>query len=114
MDAKCDCNHCGGHIVFDEASFEISGDIGDMVFGQMVSCPHCSKETMLSKTKHPLGFKDKPAGPPVAVAAKNEPPKIALPAVPASSSAKMPYPYLTVIVLMLAGGGLLFNGCISA
>ena len=36
-EAKCDCQHCGGHIAFPSEAA-----------GQAVECPHCKNETVLS------------------------------------------------------------------
>jgi hypothetical protein len=36
-EAKCDCQHCGGHIAFPSEAA-----------GQTVECPHCKCETLLS------------------------------------------------------------------
>ncbi|HSY20106.1 MAG TPA: DUF4429 domain-containing protein [Candidatus Acidoferrales bacterium] len=36
-EAKCDCQHCGGHIAFPSEAA-----------GQTVECPHCKNETLLS------------------------------------------------------------------
>jgi hypothetical protein len=35
-DAKCNCQHCGGHIAFPSEAA-----------GQMIECPHCNLETLL-------------------------------------------------------------------
>jgi hypothetical protein len=42
MDAKCDCQHCGGHISFPEEAA-----------GQMVECPLCKVETLLFISPEP-------------------------------------------------------------
>jgi hypothetical protein len=41
-EAKCDCQHCGGHIAFPSEAA-----------GQNVACPHCGKETAVGNPPQP-------------------------------------------------------------
>ena len=41
-EAKCDCQHCGGHIAFPSEAA-----------GQTVICPHCGKETAMDNPPQP-------------------------------------------------------------
>ena len=49
MTATCKCQNCNGEFEFDTSDFQESNRIGDMVFGQIVQCPHCNQETSVYK-----------------------------------------------------------------
>jgi Tumour necrosis factor receptor stn_TNFRSF12A_TNFR domain len=53
MISKCQCQNCGGNVEFEASEFEESGRDATYVFGQSVSCSHCSTETILYLPKPP-------------------------------------------------------------
>jgi hypothetical protein len=65
MDAKCACQKCGGHILFDASGLKPDE-------ARAISCPHCQQETLIYVPRMPL--EQAPPPPPMPVRSSPPPP----------------------------------------